>query len=735
MRKLIAFPILVCLLPAITLSVRAQESDRLGVDVRTLDNEQVCVMTEGMYHSCVPLVFTPGGENNFYSISVDDGTNYGAYVKMDTESVTLYPEDTTSETGRWLIRFKSGEGENERLSDVYKICFDTASPVITLTDPEKISGPLSDDETVTLLISDDHGIGRVISRSGGEVISEMHRTEGEEIKELSMTLDLAHTGEDVNTVETVCYDLAGNSSVMTFEYRFDVSAPSLFVEGVSDGDVTASSAKIGIAAKDKEGDAFISYVLTRETGDEVITRSVENLCNETTIDLDDDGEYTLLVSASDRAGNRSDDVRKHFRIDKTPPVLSVSGTGEGADRREAKTISFDVTDESVGDTVVNITLKRSAMGITDVIPLGTYTTQGIHDHREVNINSDGDYELTLSAKDGAGNESEVTKRFRMDTNAPDISISGINEGEVTGSRPVIRFCAGEMFYDSTIMTTRLEKKEKGGYRLISKSDHVMRDVHDHVDVTADSEGVYRLTCKASDRSGNSKEDAVSFTVDYTPPVISGLSDIDNRFFKSFSLTGKIADLVKDATAVISSAYVNDIPFSDDETIIREGKYVLTILAKDEADNESEGSAVFIVDHTSPQIVLNGFDKNGNIRKGSTAKVSLADAADRLVSVRFNGKDIATAPDGSAYITADENGSCRLEIIAEDDAGNVTDTDIYTECYMNAFLPDNIIKEEKELRSSAAIGDENAIDPIGLMVGMLSVLSGSFGFVYRTFLRD
>ena len=243
------------------------------------------------------------------------------------------------------------------------------------------------------------------------------------------------------------------------------------------------------------------------------------------------------------------------------------------------------------------------MGKTDIIELGPYTTVAVNDIREVNINSDGDYEIMMSATDGAGNISSAYKRFRMDSNAPDISVAGISEGEVTGDKPIVRFLAGEMFYDSTIMTAVLEKKDKNGYRQVSKDEHVMKDVRDHMDIRPASEGLYRLTCSAADRSGNRNESTISFTVDYTPPVISQMSDIDGNYFRSFLLPKKIKDLVKDATKVVASAYVNDVPYHDGDRIIQEGRYVLTILASDEADNVSESSAEFIVDHTSPQVVL------------------------------------------------------------------------------------------------------------------------------------
>ena len=736
MKKLFGFFILVFLLECGQRNVAAVEQTGLGVDIRTYDNETVMVMTGHTCYSSVPLVFTPRGtEGISYSISTDGGMSWGAFVPMDKENITIFPDDNTSQTGRWLIKFKQESEEGEIYSDVCDVCFDTASPAIELTDPEKISGWLCEDETVTLAVSDNTGISRIIAKCADKTIGELQEKEGEIATECMLLIPLGYTGKKINTVEAVCYDLAGNSSVLTFEYMYDNKSPTISVNGIREGEIYASSMNVILEADDGDDDAFISYVLERKTKDEIITKAANDLVGKANIDISEDGRYTLTVSSYDSAKNRSEELTRRFCIDTTSPQLVVRGVPESADIRQNVRIALDVEDESYEDTVVDIMLKRTALGKTDIIPIEPYKAQGIPDSREVYINSDGEYELTLSATDGAGNSRSVSKTFRIDTNAPEISISGISEGVATSSKPVVRFCAGEMFYDSTIMTSILEKKEKGGSRLISKEEHVMKAANDHVDVVVGSEGAYTLTCIAADRSGNQAKKSISFTVDYTPPVITGMSDIDSSYFKTFSLPKKIKELVSDSTNVVADAYVNDVPFRDGDSIVREGKYVLTILAKDEADNESEDSAVFIVDHTAPQIVLEGFDKNGNIPKGSRVRVGLFDAADRLMSVRFDGDDIPIS-NGLADFPVVDYGSHCLSVKAEDDAGNVTDTDIHTECYMSSIFPGPVIKTENLVTRSDESGDEEGdVDPLGLMVGMLSVLSGSFGFVYRTFLRD
>ena len=159
-----------------------------------------------------------------------------------------------------------------------------------------------------------------------------------------------------------------------------------------------------------------------------------------------------------------------------------------------------------------------------------------------------------------------------------------------------------------------------------------------------------------------------------------------------------------------------------------------MIAEDEAANATEESAVFIVDHTAPQIVLSGTDREGNIKKGSILKVGLLEDCDRLLSVVFNGRNIAVGSDNTAYIAVNDYGLYRLAVKAEDPAGNVTDTEIETSCYMAGAALADYMSEKGGVIKEMTMSSPQDIDYKGLAVGLISVLTGTFGLTYRTFLR-
>lgn len=704
------------------------EENKLAVDITSHKGEKIAALPKVPIMASTPVIFSPkitSGEN-YYCISIDGGENFGTLTKMG-ENVTIYPDEEANPEGKWMIRFSNITDDTETLSDVYTVIFDMISPKLIFENENSISEWLTCDTGLRFHASDEGGIARIIVSRDGKVLYEFH-SRGSDEYEIPFSFVIGRTQKTVNDVLIECYDQAGNCSIMSFEYRYDSSIPEIFVEGVGDGDIYKTGVLLKAKAYDDDDGVYVCCESECHAGTETVNVMQASEGSYEEFKFEKEGRYHIRVYAVDSAGNRSHEIERSFIIDGTAPVISVEGISDGVDLRNGANVSVNIGELLYDMTEVNISMTRSTVDDSEYIPIQSYKPQALNDIREVNINSDGEYELEVFAKDGAENISKSVKRFRIDTTAPDISVEGIGEGEAVRD-PVIRFNAGEMFYSSTVMTSVLEKKQKGGYSQVGRNDRVMQGLRDHIDIHPENEGEYRLTCTATDRSGNSATKTVDFVVDATPPVILGIKEMDNRFLKSFTLPGKIADLVKDATRVSTQAYVNDTPIGDNDVIIEEGKYVLTILAEDSAGNAADGSASFIVDHTSPQIVLEGFDRDGNIKKGAMIKVRLADENDRLLEVKFDGRNIVINKDNTAFIAVDGYGEHVIAVRAEDSAGNVTDTEIHPGCYMYAGPLGDYIRTEKTITAPVDTGNDD-VDLKSLFVGLTSVLSGTFGLTYR-----
>ncbi len=714
------------------MNVCAEPVGKLPVAIRTFDGESVvCLPGEDIIMS-VPVVFEPeGGVGTEYSISVDDGENFGGYVSMEQESITLFPDDPVSSTGRWRIRFRSA-GNEESVSEAYSVVFDTIGPRIEFKDPEIISSPVIKTETVHFDITDDTGISRIIARIDNDVVLEKHSEGGVRLTEYETAVTLDDSSAGNRPVSVTAFDLAGNRTEFLFEYKADAEDPAISAEGIEDNAHTSQGASLTFHATDDTADVKIDYTIERVTREQTFQTEVTGATGPVRIPFEEDGIYTVSALAVDGAGRRSGVIKKQFVVDASAPLINIGGVSENADIRTPVGMTIEVNDNLYEGSKVNIILSRRILGNSEMLKEDTYELQAYKDIRAVNISSDGEYELFVRATDSAGNITTASRSFRIDATAPDVALFGPGEGEITNTKPVVRFCAGELFYDSTVMTANLEKREHDGFIPVRTDNLVMRTKQDHMDIEIADEGEYRLTCTATDRCGNSKSTSMSFTVDHTPPVISGLDQIDKGYFRSFRLPERLAALVRDMTAVKADAYVNERKIGDDDVIIEEGKYVLTVLAEDGAGNASEKNVAFMIDRSAPQIVLSGFDRDGNIKKGSLIKVGLSDEADRLLSVTFNDRNIALS-DNTAYIAVNEYGNYMLSVRSEDDAGNITDTRIQTSCNMYSPAFSDIIRTEKTISATTDVPEDP--DLAGVLIGLVTTLAGTFGLTWRAHLKS
>ncbi len=734
MKRLIKAVITFIIIMAGTVSVRAEEGDGLLVDISISSGESVLVRDGYPLYTSVPVTMKPvhaDGEIS-YSICTDEAEGFGPFVRINGDEVILYPDDPAFSGGWVRIMFENSIPDEDPVrSKVYHVIFDEEAPQATMSDPEGFTGWFNAKQLLGINVHDaSSGICRIVVKRNGEVADEMHYKDGEIQQELFYEYAADDSSGVNNTVDIECYDQAGNMSVLSFEYGFDDDLPWIEAGDVPEGVAASCDHMITLSAKDSSSDAVVDYVLERSDDDEVVTTSVASVPGGDLIAIDRDGKYHLTAWATDSAGNRSEKKEWDFAVDTEAPEVSISGVSEKVDAKSAVEVTVDVTENIPEHAKVDIILSRTALGNTEILSTQPYNLQAVHDTRTVNISSDGEYEISVCATDGAGNRAYDSRRFRIDSNAPDINVSGLREGEVTADIPTIRFNAGEMFYESTVLSAILEKKEKGGYKPVYSRDMVMRSARDHLDIQPEGEGRYRLTCIAADRSGNTSSSTVNFAIDHTPPVIAGFDEIDSGFFKSFTLPAKLLSYVTDASGFSADAYINDEKANEGDVIIREGKYVLTVIAEDEAGNVAESSSEFMVDHTGPQVVLSGFDREGNIKKGSMIRVALLEDCDRLESVRFNDRNILVEADNTAGIAVDDYGEYTLSVVASDPAGNVTDTSIHTSCYMIGKTVDDLLAGGRTVTANVVKNEKKDVDPAGLAIGLISVLAGTLGLTFR-----
>lgn len=362
-----------------------------------------------------------------------------------------------------------------------------------------------------------------------------------------------------------------------------------------------------------------------------------------------DGDYTVTVNVSDKAGNIDSKTMK-FRVDNTIPVVTakISG-GTTAGKQPGKNFDGTVCDYFYRSNVtVELTyedenISASGVRVTDNNNVVNVTWQRIgtsNKYRASYVSTGiGAHVIKINAQDNAGNNAvEKQVVFIKDTEAPNIA-AVINGGMVYSENMGVV----DLTSDATVAFSVSDANEDVhdfNYQLI-------KTVPDQLPVTADvlktdnrvfgytDEADYQVKVYSVDKAGNrSAERNVQFRVDKTAPELqitgtaSG-STLNAGTTLTFSMTeafwwdasGTITITRKANDSVAEAAY-KTIDFKPTarvttmtETFSETGEYQVTFTGKDRAGHTAEAASYTVrIDTGKPIITLSGVSNNDKTTK-------------------------------------------------------------------------------------------------------------------------
>jgi hypothetical protein len=195
-----------------------------------------------------------------------------------------------------------------------------------------------------------------------------------------------------------------------------------------------------------------------------------------TVDTSTVGSYTITYSASDSSGNQSTATRTVNVVDATAPVITVTGDNPAS-------IAQNETYEDAGataDDAVDGTVTVASSGEVDTSTLGEYT-------------------ITYTASDAAGNQATASRTVNVvDVTAPVITITGDNPATVVQNDDYTD--AGATAVDDT----------DGSVSVTASGT-----------VDTSTVGEYMITYTATDAAGN--EATATRVVNVDPPTIGGVA--------------------------------------------------------------------------------------------------------------------------------------------------------------------------------------------------------------------
>ena len=632
--------------PVITIT-GASDGETLTTTVGTSITIPIATATDDVDGNVDLLTTIEVGGSTVTSV---DFNNVGDYV------ITFSATDTAGNTATAMVTISViAEGT------------DTTAPVITITGA-------SDGETLTTTVGT--SITTPTATATDDVDEDISVTTTIEVGGATVdSVDFNNVGDYVITFSAT--DTAGNTAtamvtISVIAEGTDTTAPVITITGASDGETltttVGTSITIPTATVNDNVDEDISVTTTIEVGGATVD----------SVDFNNVGDYVITFSATDTAGNTATaTVTISVEADTTAPVITITGASDGETLTTTVGTSITIPTATVNDNV------DEDISVTTTIEVGGATVDS------VDFNNVGDYVITFSATDTAGNTATatVTISVEADTTAPVITITGASDGEtltttVGTSITTPTATVNDNVDEDISVTTTIEV---GGATIDS--------------VDFNNVGDYVITFSATDTAGNTATATVTISVeaDTTAPVITITGASDGE-----TLTTTVGTSITTPTATVNDNVDEDISVTttievggatvDSVDFNNVGDYVITFSATDTAGNTATATVTISVeaDTTAPVITITGASDGETLTTTvgtsiTTPTATVNDNVDGDISVT-----ITIEVGGATVDSVDFNnvGDYVITFSATDTAGN-TATAMVTISVLNTLLKDKM----------------------------------------------
>ncbi|MBH0078540.1 Ig-like domain-containing protein [Pseudoalteromonas sp. NZS11] len=600
-------------------------------------------------------------------------------------TVTFTGSDGVAETvqvvtgadGSWSVEASNElvEGQFSVVATVTDAAGNTASASetgeIDLTDPAITINPIEDTNDVTPSVS-----GNVIDvPAGTEVTLVITDSEGNEQTLTTITNTdgtytadiIADLSEGDFTVTASVSDTAGNSSTATVTGTVDLTAPSVTINNIADTNDTTpvlTGSTQGLASGSE-----VTLIVTDSLGAEqqlVTTISADGTWSIEIPTALSEGDFTVTANVSDNAGNAAQDSQLGS-VDTTPPLVAIN---DFADSNDTTPIFSGTTSDVAPGSLVSV-LVTDANGESQTLT-AVVSEDGTWQVGATQAVTEGDFTITATVTDAAGNEASDTGTGTIDLSAPIIAINTIPDSADT--TPTI---SGSVQNVPAGTTVTLTLTDAGGNTQTITTQTLADGTWTADAINELVEGDFSVNAIVSDEAGNQSETLAQGTIDNTAPTITidALADSnDTTPTISGTATGEPEGTVVTITVTdeagnpqtITTEVLADGTFTVDvPDELSEGEYSVDVSITDTAGNESTEVTTGTIDTSAPVITID----------------ALADSND-------------TTPTISGTATGEPEGTV-VTITVTDDAGNpqIITTEVQADGTFSVDVPNELSEGE------------------------------------------
>lgn len=364
-----------------------------------VDNAKEATLSVKVSHRVPTLTMTSPQDNlltksaNMVVSGTVDGTTVTVTVNGNPVTVAAgaFQTTLTLSSGVNTVTVSATNDIGNSITVTRNVTFDADPPVVKVTSPSDGGVVNSSQLSVSGTATDASGIkqllvnGQSVSVASGGAFS--------------ATLNIA---EGQNTVTVVATDNADNSATVTLKVTLDTAAPQITLNSPLDkGDFTTNNpAAFTVSGK-------VSKVLSslKINGEAVSVAQDLNFTKSLNLA---EGKNVITVDATDLAGNKSS-LTRTVTLDTAKVALNITAPAQGY-------ITNKKTVDVAGETEVGANLKVNGNAAT-VDSVGKFKTT------VTLANENAKNTITVSASDGAGNETVVTRDVIHDSKPPKGSLS------------------------------------------------------------------------------------------------------------------------------------------------------------------------------------------------------------------------------------------------------------------------------------------------------------------------
>ncbi len=408
------------------------------------------------------------------------------------------------------------------------------------------------------------------------------------------------------TVQINTEDMAGNSNSSWYFFTVDSTIPTIQLISPLNNSIITAGTILDFSVLDSNLD-HVTYS---------INGGPDNLLSDP-YDISTsgwaDGDYTVQINAVDIAGNTNSSWY-FFTIDASSPTILLNSPGNNSIIASGTLLDFLVTDTDLSQT--NYSINGGAdIPFTDPFDISTSGW------------ADGDYTVTINARDVAGNKNTKWFSFTIDSTKPIIQLNSPFNNSIIPSGIILDFSITDLHLDQVI------------YSLNGGADTPLFAPFD-IPTAGWSDGGYTVQINVLDLAGNSNSSSYFFTIDSTPPlIILNAPENNSVVHESTLLDFSIVDshLSQANYSVNGGAETPFIdPFDISTAGWSDGNFVVQIITMDSAGNFNFSLYLFTIDSTLPLFLLNSPDNNSVIPNGTILDFNIVESNLDRANYSVNG---------------------------------------------------------------------------------------------------